>query len=155
MNQLATHEGDVAQWMIDLLDGKDTLKVWNDVCVSVVCGQPPYPANTGPAAVCEGNPISGLDAVWDDVHPCSVMLQKGPIMRAGKVVDGPCHETTGPYVLVVTGSGATVSKARDAVYKTVKEIRFPNMMYRTDIGASLEEKIPKLHRFGYATQMKF
>ena len=155
MNQIASHEGDVAQWMLDLLDGKDTLKVSRDVCLSVVCGQPPYPANTGPAAVCEGNPISIPDDVWDDVHPCAVMLQRGPKMVDGKVVDGPAYQTTGPYVLVATGAGRTVSKAQKAVYETVKQIKFPNMMYRNDIGNILEKKLPALHKFGYAKDMEF
>ena len=155
MNQLASHKGDCAQWMIDLLDGKDTLKVSNDVCLSVVCGQPPYPANSGPAAVVEGNPIAIDDDVWDDVHPCAVMLARGPKMVNGRVVDGPAYQTTGPYVLVATGLGPTVSKAQDAVYDVVDNIKFPNMMYRNDIGKSLEKKLPVLHKHGFAGNMRY
>ena len=155
MNQIASHKGDVAQWMMDLLNGKDSLKVSQDVCLSVVCGQPPYPANNGPAALCEGNPIVIPEDAWDDTHPCSVMLQRGPVMAGDKVVMGPSYQTTGPYVLVATGTGKTVKAAQKSVYDTVKEIRFPNMMYRNDIGSSLEKKLPALHKFGYAKDMEF
>jgi len=47
--QMASHRGDPAKWMKDLLDGKDSLRVSYDVAVGVVCGQPFYPYNKSPA----------------------------------------------------------------------------------------------------------
>jgi phosphoribosylamine--glycine ligase len=153
--QVASHRGDVAQWMLDLLDGRDTLKVSQNVAIGVVMAQPNFPTNKSPPELVEGNPISGLDDVWDDVHLVSVMVGRGPIMRDGNVVDAMTHQTTGEYVLVATGLGSTVEAARKDVYKTVDDIHFPNAMYRNDIGSNLEKKLPKLHQFGYALEMEF
>lgn len=153
--QCASHRGDPAQWMRDLLDGKDSLKVSHDIAIGVVCAQPNYPYNKSPPELVEGNPISGLDDVWDDIHPASVMVGKGPMMDGAEVKDGPIYQTTGEYVLVVTGLGKTVAKARKKVYGTVDKIGFPNMMFRDDIGEALEKKLPQLHKFGYAEDANF
>lgn len=152
--QLASHRGDPCKWMLDLLNGKDTLRVSQDVAIGVVMGQPMYPYNKSPPEMVEGNPIAGLDDVWKDVHPVSVMLGKGPIMEGGKVANGPQHQTTGEYVAVCTGLGRTVSKARDRVYDVVDQVKFPNRIFRTDIGEKVIEKLPALHKFGYAMDMK-
>jgi len=41
--QQALHKGDPAEWMLDLLDGKDTLKVSKDIACGVVVSIPDYP----------------------------------------------------------------------------------------------------------------
>ncbi len=153
--QVASHKGDPAQWMRDLLDGKDTLKVSTDVAIGVVMAQPRYPYNDSDPEMVEGNPISGLDDVWDNVHPASIMLGKGPTMQDGKVVDGEVYQTTGEYVLVATALGKTVERARKKVYSTVDQIKFKDAIYRDDIGEKLEKSLPKLHSFGYATDMDY
>lgn len=152
--QCASHRGDPARWMRDLLDGKDTLRVSNDVAIGVVCAQPRYPYNNSPPEMVEGNPIEGLDSVWNDVHPVAVMRGKGPMMRDGKVVEGEIYQTSGEYVLVATGLGKTVEEAQKRVYKTVKKIHFPSMMFRTDIGDKVKENLSRLHSFGYAESME-
>lgn len=152
--QMASHRGDPAKWMRDLLDGKDSLRVSEDVAIGVVCAQPRYPYNNSPPEMVEGNPISGLDAVWPDIHPVSVMIGKGPVMQDGKVVEAPSHQTTGEYVLVATGLGKTITKARERVYDTIGEISFPSMMYRTDIGEKVIKTLPDLQKHGYATEMR-
>ena len=70
------------------------------------------------------------------------------------MVDAPTYQTSGEYVMVVTGLGKTVSKARDKVYGAVKEIKFSNAMVRDDVGESVIETLPKLHAMGYAMDMK-
>lgn len=152
--QVASHKGDPAQWMRDLVDGKDSLKVSNDVAIGVVMAQPRYPyGDSDPLTVC-CNPITGVEDVWDQVHPVDMMIGKGPVMEDGKVVDAPTYQTSGEYVMVVTGLGKTVSKARDEVYGAVKEIKFSNAMVRDDVGESVIETLPKLHAMGYAMDMK-
>lgn len=153
--QTASHRGDPAQWMRDLLDGKDTLKVREEVAIGVVMAQPRYPYNESPPELVEGNPINGLDEVWDDAHPASVMIGKGPLMDGDKIAEGPVYETAGEYVLCMTGLGDTVKAARKAVYRSVEKVSFPDVMYRTDIGEKLEPCLPELHAFGYADQMRF
>lgn len=151
--QMASHEGDPAQWMSDLLDGKDTLKVSRDVAAGVVMGQPMFPFGKATPERVEGNTIAGLEEVWDDVHPIGVMIGKGPKMEGGKIVDRPTFLTSGEYVLVATGRGKTVEKAREAVYGTVKQIKFADSMYRKDIGLKVIDALPALHRYGYALTM--
>lgn len=151
--QTASHEGDPAQWMVDLLKGKDTLKVSSDVAIGVVCAQPNYPYNKSPPELVEGNPISG--EITDNIHLCAVMMGSGPTMKAGKIVDEKIHQTTGEYVLVATGLGSTVKESHTAVYKTVDGVKFKDMMYRDDIGNKLEGCLPELHKLGYCENMKF
>src|SRR5713101_6380805 len=52
--QVASHKGDPAAWMRDLLDGKDSLKVSRDVAIGVVCAQPRYPCGDSPPELVEG-----------------------------------------------------------------------------------------------------
>jgi phosphoribosylamine--glycine ligase len=151
--QTASHRGDPAKWMRDLLDGKDTLRVSYDVAIGVVLAQPRYPYNASTPDMVEGNPIDGVEENYDNLHCASVMVGKGPKMDGGKVVEGPVYQTSGEYVLVATGLGKTVGRARQKVYNTIGGVHFPDMMYRTDIGAKVIDSLPALHRFGYLMDM--
>jgi phosphoribosylamine--glycine ligase len=153
--QTASHRGDPAAWMLDLLKGKDSLRVDRRVAIGVVASQPPYPRYDGKEENVVGNPIAGLDDVWDDAHPAMMMVGKGPIMDGGKVREAPTHQTAGEMVLIMTGLGATVSTARETVYGNLKEVAWSDMQYRNDIGLKLESSLPTLHRFGYAREMSF
>ena len=153
--QVASHKGDPVQWMRDLLDGEDTLKVSRDVAIGVVMAQPPFPFSPGTADQVEGNVIAGMDGVWDDAHLISVMMGRGPVMEGGKIVDRPVCQTTGNYVLVATGMGKTIEKARDRVYGTVDQIKFPSSIYRTDIGKKIEKILPELQRVGYCQDLLY
>lgn len=153
--QCASHKGDPVQWMRDLLDGEDTLKVRTDVAIGVVMAQPRWPYGHTPPSEAEGNPITGAEDVWANLHPAQMMIAKGPTMEDGKVVDRPTYQTTGDLVCVATGLGKTVETARKAVYDTVDEVKFPNRIFRDDIGCKLEAVLPKLHGWGYAEAMDF
>jgi phosphoribosylamine---glycine ligase len=154
-NQTASHKGDVAKWTLDLLSGKDSLRVSYEPTISVVMAQPRFPYIGTPREQVEGNPITGLEDVWDDVHPAGVYIGKGPCMDGDKVAMAPCYLTSAELVLVVTGSGKTVSKAMKAAYDSVGEIGFSNAMYRDDIGECAEECLPKLQGFGYCEGVEF
>jgi len=152
--QCASHPCDPAQWMFDLLRGEDSLKVSRDVSMGVVLAQPRYPYGDAEPKEVEGNPIAGADEMWDQVHPVDMMIGKGPAMQDGKVVDKPIYQTSGEYVMVVTGLGKTVSKAKDKVYGAVDKIKFSNMIVRNDVGDGVIKKLPELHKFGYAMDMQ-
>lgn len=152
--QIATHDGDPLQWMRDLLDGKDTLQVNGDVCCSVVCAQPPYPSEKFKPEDVEGEPVSYDEKVRNQLHPCQVMLGKGPVMEGDNIVDAPMWQTSGPYVMVVTGTGSTVPQAQESCYSAVDEVSFPDMMYRTDIGDKVLKALPEMHRHGFSLPMK-
>jgi hypothetical protein len=40
-------------------------------------------------------------------------------------------------------------------YDTVDQVKVPNMLVRTDIGARLDEQLPQLHRLGYCRSMDY
>ena len=139
--QLASHRGDPAKWMLDLLNGCDSLRVSTDPAIGVVMAQPLWPYNKSPPERVEGNPIRGLDEVWDDVHPVGVMKQRGG------------YATTGELVLVATALGKTLKQARRRAYEVVESIHFPDAIYRSDIGCKVADALPALHRHGYAKEL--
>jgi phosphoribosylamine-glycine ligase len=148
--QMAAHKGDPVKWMLDLLKGKDSLRVSYDITMPVVCAIPPYPYHHDvPVSMVEGNPISGVDENWDNVHLCSVMKAKGPVWRDGKIVEEQTYETSGPYVLVCTGRGKTIERARKSVYETVKAVKFADKMFRDDCGEKVAASLPALQKYGY------
>lgn len=152
--QIASHKGDPAQWMRDLLDDKDTLRVSYDVCMGVVMGQPRFPYNDSKPEQVEGNPIQIGDEVLDNVHFCSVMKATGPVMESGKLTEAPIYQTAGEYVLVVTALGKTIERARKKVYAAVDEVHFPDAIYRNDGGDKVERNLETMHRHGYALELE-
>jgi phosphoribosylamine--glycine ligase len=123
------------------------------VAIGVVLAQPRYPYNVSQPDLVEGNPIAGLEENYDSLHCVSVIMGKGPKMDGGKVAEGPVYQTSGEYVLVATGLGKTIKRARAKVYGTIDGVHFPDMMYRTDIGEKVIDSLPSLHRFGYLMDM--
>ena len=52
-------------------------------------------------------------------------------------------------LMVVTGSGTTVSEARQQVYNRIKNVMVQDMFYRTDIGVKWSVDSDKLQTWGY------
>jgi phosphoribosylamine--glycine ligase len=152
--QLSLHKGDPAQWMLDLLDGKDTLKVSDKVACGVVISLPDYPYCTKPKKENSGFPMWGLtleDAV-KDVHLCEVQWGKGPAMEDGEIKENvPMFVTAGDYLCTVVGLGDDIEKARESVYgKIKKKICIPNSIgYRSDIGEKVQKHLEELQGCGY------
>ncbi|PIQ92673.1 MAG: phosphoribosylamine--glycine ligase [Parcubacteria group bacterium CG11_big_fil_rev_8_21_14_0_20_39_14] len=76
---------------------------------------------------------------WDGIHIEDVKLEKGVCRIAG----------TSGCLLVVTGSGFTLSEVRKQVYTRIKNIMVQDMFYRTDIGLRWLEDSDKLQAWGY------
>ena len=150
--QTASHKGDCVQWMLDLMKGKDTLKVDYRPAVGVVLAQPPWPQFDGKPECVEGNPVCGVEEAGDAFHPVMMMRGKGPNMCGDKVQDGPQDQTAGELVAVVTGLGPTVSKAVKNCYASVDKIGFTDKIYRTDIGQKVIEKLPEVHEAGFCLE---
>lgn len=75
-----------------------------------------------------GKSINGLDR--------AAALDGVMVFHAGtRLVDSGTILTAGGRVLNVTGIGSELQQALDRAYTAVKTIYFPNMHYRTDIGA--------------------
>jgi len=152
----AEHKGDPVEWMLDALNGEDTLEVSPAVACGVVIAQPDYPNSKFTKAEVSNIPVYGITPENKKyIHPQSIALKSMPDMEAGKIVDREIWTTTGDYLAVVTGMGKTVSRACERAYKTIKEIHIPNMMYRNDIGRKLEESLPALHKHGFATEFQY
>lgn len=153
--QTASHKGDAAQWMMDLLEGEDTLKVDRRVAIGVLATQPPYPKFNGDPACVEGVPVTGLDEIWDQVHPVMLQIARGPTMADGKIKIAPQYQSAGELLFVMTGLGSTVEKARKSVYAALDGVSFSDKQWRCGIGAKLEKQLPGLHAAGYATGFEF
>ena len=115
---------------------------------------PDFPHDARPPGSYDGIPIQGADVVMDDLHLVEVMRGKGPVWEGGKIVEKPTYETAGTYIAVATALGKSVTQARERVYKTVKAVRWPDKLYRDDIGEKVIDCLPALRRFGYALDMK-
>lgn len=155
-NQIALHDGDPAQFMLDLVEGHDSLNVKDgEISISVVVSIPPYPYSDYADKECIGFPIYGMDL--KHVHLCEAQLDDDvPVQIDGKVVDMPCYATAGDYVAVVTGIGETISGARRSAYTAVKKLKVVgSMMFRDDIGQKLSEKIPQIQKHGFATGLTY
>ena len=156
MIQQALHKGDPAQFMLDLIDGKDTLRVSDKIACGVVITMPPYPHDKGtPQDEHCGYPMFDLtvDDVTKNVHLAAVMCGSAPAMVNGKVkLKHEQFVTAGNYVCIVTGTGDTVEDARDDCYTRIKKkINIPNSLgYRVDVGCRLENQLPNLHKMGYS-----
>ena len=87
MIQQALHRGDPVEWMLDMVDGKDTLKVSNKIACGVVITMPDYPYDAKSKKDCTGYPM--FDLTYDDacgnVHFADVKMGKAPAMVDGEV----------------------------------------------------------------------
>lgn len=146
----AQHE-EPCQWMLDALNGKDSLKVDESVFVGVVLAHGRFPHKGGGRDDVTGIPIEGITKKnWSHLHLAEVMAGKGVEQVNGKAVEKESIVTSGEYVMCVSGSGETIKKARKSAYSVVDQIYFPDYVVRDDIGEGFEEDLPELHKHGYA-----
>lgn len=141
--QQELHDGDCADWLLDLAEGCDENDIiYDTVSAGIVLAIPDFPYNTYSMEKVCGIPIYGLEyPIESCYHPCEVM--------AG--VDKECFDTAGQYAIVVTGTGETIKDATESAYKSLSKIIIPGgSMYRTDIGKRLKKQLPKLQKYGYA-----
>ena len=93
----------------------------------------------------------------NNVHPCEIKLSQTVKMIDGKLVeDHPEWGTAGTYILVCTGTGKTITEAKDKAYKLLKKVKLGNdPQWRTDIGNRCESALKKLQKFGFCKGWKF
>lgn len=156
--QQVLHKGDHAEWLMDLAEGRDS-RNWemDQVAVGVVLSIPDFPYSHLTRKLVTGIPVYGLTlSLMEHVHPCEMMQGKAPHEVNGKIVDLPCLVTAGDYVLVASGTGATVREARRHTYQVLDRLKVPNSpMWRIDIGQRLSREIPDLQEMGYATGLAY
>ena len=158
--QQPLHKGDPAEWMVDCINGKNTLEVELQTCIGVVMANSDFPFTKKELEEYLDFPILTddlTDSELDNVHPGELKLTKAVKMVDGELVeDMPEWGTAGTYILVCTGTGDSVMEAKDNAYKIVKKIKLGNdPHYRTDIGDRTEKALVKLKKFGFATGWSF
>ena len=115
---------DVAQLCAATLQGNlsSLMVTWDErVALGVVLASDGYPAS-----VKTGEAITGLD---EKISSATKIFYAGANINDEGIV-----QTAGGRVLCVTALGATVRDAQQTVYERVREIGWPGMFYRKDIG---------------------
>jgi phosphoribosylamine--glycine ligase len=111
--------------------------------VGVVLTVPTFPYTSGYDETGKGMPVIFRDTLTehdrDEIHFGEVALSDGELVTAGML----------GYVMVVTGTGATITAARQDVYDRIAKIVIPGMRYRYDIGARFAEDAATLRRLGW------
>ena len=153
---LGSIKDDPAQWMIDALSGKDTTSFKTDIGCCLVLAHGDFPHGHATKKEVSDVPIYGVTkGNKRHLHPQSVKIDIMHDMDGDKVVERPIWNTSGDYVLVVTGYGDTVKQSADRAYKTAKSLHLSNPILRDDIGEGLKDQLPKLHKLGYATHFNY
>jgi len=151
---ITTHKGDPAQWMMDALRGKDTLTVSEDHAIGVVIWSADFPNSALPPEEVNGIPIYGITKRNEKyIQPQYVKVDEMPDGQPVKMK--PTWVTAGNYNAVVTGRGDSIKQAAERAYGTVDEISIKDKGFRDDIGEGLKDKLPELHKLGYATSFKY
>jgi len=116
-------EGDLLQLLFACAVGDlsgSSARLGSDAAVTVVLAAPDYPARSDFA----GAEIEGIAAAEADG---ALVFHGGTAVRNGTVV------TNGGRILSVTGTGPTLTDARDRAYAAVDLISFDGVQYRRDI----------------------
>lgn len=155
--QSALHLGDPAEWMLDLLQGRDTLRVSNKHAIGVVLTMPDFPYGKCPADEVEGVPIYGLnDSNFDNFRLGGLMMGRVPCMDGSNIIDQELFVSASDYLGVMVGMGRTVCQAHKQCYGLIDELEIPNsVMYRTDIGNKLKRQLPKIQAKGFAEEWEY
>lgn len=147
---MATHRGDPVKWMLDACNGEDSLQATEDVSIGVLVAIPPFPHKCDQKEV-EGLPIYGVTKNNQRyLFPMEVMITDMPSMSGDSVTEEKTWTTAGEYVVVVSGTGKTITQAAERAYGTVDDLHVSDMIYRDDIGLALKDTLPKLQKMGFA-----
>ncbi len=149
--QASLHDGDPIQWMLDLLDGRDTLECSTDTATGIVLAIPDFPYSEYTQKQLTGFPIYGTDDVDSNcLRLCEVMMGNAPVMDGDEVKNAQVYVSAGDYILVAIGTGETVSDSSDLAYENIEKIEMPNSaFYRIDIGERLRKQLPQLQKMGF------
>lgn len=141
MLKMETIDGDIGEWMFELASGVHRdFPVTNKVSICVCVSVPPFPyedeelfnKHSKDALVHLPKDLTG-------VYLQGVRLQDGEYLQT--LQDGS--------IAVCTGSGDTIEQAQSMAYTRAKSIVAPNVMYRTDIGATWHSDISRLSLWGW------
>ncbi|MBN1940890.1 MAG: phosphoribosylamine--glycine ligase [Candidatus Diapherotrites archaeon] len=132
----------IGEFLFELASGNPCKpKVKSGFQIGVYIVVPPFPYNDRKAfeAYSKDAVITFKKPEFEGIHIVDVRL-----VDKEWVVTGDSG-----IVLLVAGAGQTMKQAQNQVYNRIKNIRIPNMYYRTDIGDRWFEDTDKLHNWGY------
>lgn len=141
----ALHASSWSDIFAQLIRGDDlALTVHDGFAVCVVLTVPTFPYFHGYDQLSKGAPIlfhpSLSEEDRQDLHYAEVALEGEQLVTAGSV----------GYVMVVTGRGDTVERARAVAYERARKVVIPNVRYRTDIGEQfLQRDRAEMVRLGW------
>jgi phosphoribosylamine-glycine ligase len=148
---------DVAGWMLDAVNGKDTFRPSGQIAAGFVVAHADFPFNKLPRAAVSGFPVWGItDSNRYFIHPSEMKLGMAPDFSSGSLKHVPSLVSAGQYLLTVSGRGWSVAEAVAGAFSRVKQLEVPNSpVYRIDIGERLEKQLPELQEFGYAVSWEW
>lgn len=151
------HKGDPCQWMRDLLDGKDSLKVSYDHCIGVCVVGPTFPHCHVTHDETDGIPIYGVhQGNIKNIHLVEVMAGKEEVYEDDTWQELELFLSAGEWLLTVCGTGSSIVAAKKEAYKTIGDLKIPNSAaWRTDIGDRLEKQLKELKKLGYAKSWEY
>jgi len=151
--QLHLLDGDPAEWLFDLAEGRDAKPfVMDQTAVGVVMAGGDFPHSHITKKDVVGIPLYGCSpGVLDRVSFCEVMRGVAPHDVGEKVVDRECFVTSGDYILVAVGVADDVVGARERAYRVLGRLKLPSgPFWRDDIGQRLAHALPRLQETGQA-----
>lgn len=151
-------EGDPAEWLLDLVDGRDARPFnMHDVAIGVVLANGDFPFSHMTKREVTHIPLYGASpTVMERLNFNEMMVGTAPHQVGERVEDRQCYVSAGDYLMVCTGLGPTVSEARQDAYRLVRRLSMPaSPFYRTDIGLKLKECLPKVQELGYARDWRY
>jgi len=154
---LGATKGDPLSWMRDAIDGKDTTTFSTDIGCCLVLAHADFPHDNDDKKTTHGVPIYGITrGTAVHVHPQAVQMMRLPDMTPdGRVKEREIWATAGSYVAVVTGYGKDVRQATKRAYGTVEKLHVANPIVRDDVGETLKEQLPTLHKLGFALHCNY
>lgn len=109
-----------------------TLKWDERAALCVILASEGYP---GPFE--KGHPIAGVPPSSSDI----LTFHSGTALKNGQLV------TNGGRVLGITGLGESLPAAQKTAYTAIRDIHFPHMHYRADIGDRAKQPAPAMRPF--------
>jgi phosphoribosylamine--glycine ligase len=157
-NISALMRGDPAKWMLDCVNGHNSMDViYDTACVSVVVTIPDFPVSKMTNREVSGIPVyHATDR--EHIRLSGVMLQEVPMQVGDKVVRMPGYVTTDDYVLVATGTGENITAARRSAYAAVKKVKIASNdpEFRWDIGKGrFVKQLPEIQKHGFARNFSY
>jgi len=154
---LAAIKDDPAQWMVDAQNGKDSSSFSEDIGCILLATHGDFPHTETIKKEHVGVPVYGITKGSKKyLHPHDVRIDVMSDMDGDKLVQRPIWNTAGDHALDITGfSDKSVRQALDRAYSTADKLHLSNMQLRDDVGEDLQEKLPALHKFGYAEHFNY